>query len=61
MAGGTSEAGNNEHMDLIARARALCLPSTSVQSLQVPGLGFLLLMGQPHIPFLLLCPSTFWL
>lgn len=43
-------------MDLTAkaRARAVCLLSTSVQSLQVAGFGFILLTGQLHTPFLLL-------
>lgn len=53
MAGGTSEAGNNEHMDLTATARAVSQLSTSVHSLQVAGFGFILLTGQRHTPFLL--------
>lgn len=46
-------------MDLTAKARArpVCLLSTSVQSLQVAGFGFILLTGQLHTPFLLLFPG----
>lgn len=57
MAGGTSEAGNNEHMDPTATARAVSLLSTSVHSLQVAGFGFILLTGQQHAPFLLPFPG----
>lgn len=56
-AGDTTLAGDNEHMDLIASARAVCPLSTSVQSLQVAGFGFPLLMGELHTPFLLLFPG----
>lgn len=48
MAGGTSSAESNWHMDLRARASPIYLLSTSLQLLQVPGCGFLLLMGLLH-------------